>query len=192
MGDEKNRLGEKLAAAGMAATNQWAARRDHALLAKLRREAEERVAKDRKERRKPRAFNQILCPIDFGPSSLKALALAKQIASENDAALYVVHVCPAILIPVGGTATTPAAQEKAARDRLQEVATKQLAGVPHELLVTTGDAAERVTKVQSALGVDLIVMGTHGRRGVPRFFLGSVAESVVRKAACPVLTMRAE
>jgi hypothetical protein len=107
MGDEKNRLGEKLAAAGMAATNQWAARRDRALLAKLQREMEERVAKNRKERRKPRAFNQILCPIDFGPSSLKSLALAKQIASENDAALYVIHVCPAILIPLGGTATTP-------------------------------------------------------------------------------------
>ena len=99
----------------MAATNQWAGeRRDHALLAKLRREAEERVAKDRKERRKPRAFNQIRCPIDFGPSSLKALALAKQIASENDTALYVVHVCPAIRIRLAGTATTPAAQEKLA------------------------------------------------------------------------------
>src|ERR1700684_3999800 len=96
MGDEKDRLGEKLAAAGMAAINQWAARRDRELLAKLRREVEERVAKNRKERRKPRAFNQILCPIDFGPSSLKSLALAKQIASENDAALYVIHVCPAI------------------------------------------------------------------------------------------------
>lgn len=191
MGDEKDRLGEKLAAASMAAINQWAARRDRALLAKLQREVEERVAKNRKERRKPRAFNQILCPIDFGPSSLKALALAKQIASENDAALCVIHVCPAILIPLGGTATAAAA-EQAARDRLQEVATKRLAGVPHELLVTTGDAAERVTKVQSTLGVDLIVMGTHGRRGVPRFFLGSVAESVVRKAACPVLTMRAK
>ena len=71
----------------------------------LRREAVFTIAKTLKTGASP-AFNQILCPIDFGPSSLKALALAKQIASENDAALYVVHVCPAILIPVGGTATT--------------------------------------------------------------------------------------
>lgn len=192
MGDEKNRLGEKLAAAAIAATNQWAAKRDRALLAKLRREMEERAAKDRKERRKLRAFNRILCPIDFGPSSLKALALAKQIASENDAALYVIHVCPAVIIPLGGTVATDIAAEQVARERLQEVATKEPAGVPYELLVTTGDAIERVTKVQSTLSIDLIVMGTHGRRGVPRFFLGSVAESVVRKASCPVLTMRAE
>ena len=156
MGDEKNRLGEKLAAAAIAATNQWAAKRDRALLANLRRKIEERAAKDRKERRKHRAFNRILCPIDFGPSSLKALALAKQIASENDAALYVIHVCPAVFVPLGGTVTTNIAAERTARERLQEVATKELAGMPNELLVTTGDAIERVIKVQSALSIDLI------------------------------------
>lgn len=192
VGDERNRLGEKLAAAAATATNQWAVKRDRALLAKLRQEMEERAAKDRRERRKLKAFKRILCPIDFGPSSLKALALAKQIASENDAALYVLHVCPAVFVPLSGKVTANVAPEQAAKDRLQQVAAKELAGVPHELLVTTGDAIERVTKVQSALSIDLIVMGTHGRRGVPRFFLGSVAESVIRKAACPVLTMRAE
>jgi len=183
--DEKDRLGEKLEAAGRAAVNQWAARRDRALLAKLHREMEERAAKAAKKGR-PRAFNRILCPIDFGRNSLKALALAKQIASENTAALYVIHVCPTTV------SASSLAAEQVARDRLQEIATGQLADVPHELLVTTGDAAERVTKVQLALGIDLVVMGTHGRRGVPRFFLGRVAEVLVRKAGCPVLTMRGQ
>ena|SRR5208283_4962757 len=188
MADEKNRLGEKLGAAGSAATNEWAAKRDRALLEKLRRDLDEQAAKERKDRRAPRSFNRILCAIDFESNSLKALALAKQIASENDAELYVIHVCPALAIPL----TTVSAAEGAAQGRLQEVATRQLGGVPHELLVTTGDAAERVTTVQAALGADLIVMGTHGRRGVPRFFLGSVADRVVRTASCPVLTLRGE
>ncbi len=191
MADEKDRLGEKLAAASSAAVNQWAARRDRVLLAKLRREVEERVAKDRKKGRQPRAFNRILCPIDFRRNSLKVLILAKQIAFENDAALLVIHVCPTVAIPLG-TSTSTSAAERDARERLQKIATKELAGVPYELLVTTGDAAERITKAQSALGVDLIVMGTHSRRGVSRFFLGSVAESLVRKATCPVLTTREE
>jgi len=184
MADEKNKLGEKLDAVGNAATNEWAARRDRALLERLRRELDERAAKERK----PRSFNRLLCAIDFESNSLKALALAKQIASENDAELYVIHVCPAIAIPL----TTISVAEDAARGRLQEVATRQLGTVPYELLVTTGDAAERVTTVQSALGADLIVMGTHGRHGVPRFFLGSVADRVVRTASCPVLTLRGE
>ena len=184
MVDEKDKLGEKLDAAANAATNQWAVRRDRALLERLRRELDERAAKERK----PRSFNRILCAIDFESNSVKALALAKQIASENDAALYIIHVCPAVAIPLA----TISAAEDAARGRLQGVATRQLGTVPYELLVTTGDAAERVTTVQSALGIDLIVMGTHGRRGIPRFFLGSVADRVVRTASCPVLTLRGE
>ena len=63
--------------------------------------------------------------------------------------------------------------------------------MPHELLVVTGDPTQRIVEIQSALGVDLIVMGTFARRGVPRFFLGSVADAVVRAAACPVLTIKA-
>ena len=58
------------------------------------------------------------------------------------------------------------------------------------IYVTTGDVAERITAVQVALDVDLIVMGTHGRRAVPRLFLGSVADRVIREAKCPVLTVR--
>lgn len=112
--NDKDRLGEKLKAAGAAAINQWAARRDRALLAKLRSEMEERAARDTKEKRKPRAFNRILCPIDFGRNSLKALALANQIASENDATLYVIYVCPTTV------SATNLEAEQVPRDRLRK------------------------------------------------------------------------
>ncbi|HKN01386.1 MAG TPA: universal stress protein [Candidatus Binataceae bacterium] len=192
MAGERDRLGEKIKATGNAAANQWASKRDSELLAAMNRKARERAAQERKEGRKPRAFNRILCPIDFGKNSLKVLALAKQIASENEAELYVLHVCPSILVPLGGAITNKPAAEKDARDKLAQTAAKHLTDVAHELMVTSGDAAERVINAQSALNIDLIVMGTHGRRGVPRFFLGSVAERVVREAGCPVLTMRGE
>lgn len=53
----------------------------------------------------------------------------------------------------------------------------------------TGDATSAITSTAEKLGCDLIVMGTHGRTGVSRFLLGSIAEMVVRKAPCPVLTI---
>ena len=73
---------------------------------------------------------------------------------------------------------------------MEEIAARHLPHLRGHILITTGDVAERVTNFQSALGIDLIVMGTHGRRRVPRFLLGSVAARVVREAGCPVLTIR--
>jgi nucleotide-binding universal stress UspA family protein len=188
--DEKDRFGERLRSVGNAAANEWAAKSDRELLARLHREAAERLEKERREHRKPRAFNRVLCAFDFGQGSLKALDLARRIAVENETALYLLHVCPTVAIPLGGQVTATPEVEEAARKKLREVAAERLAKVPHELLVVTGDPAGRIAQIQSALGIDLIVMGTYARRGVPRFFLGSVADHVVRAAACPVLTVK--
>ncbi len=190
--DEKDRLGERLREKGSTAEKVWASKSDRTLLAKLKREVEERIAKDLRERRKPRAFNRILCAIDFGPNSLRALDLARQIAAENEAQLFVLHVCPTMPVPLGGTVTGTPEAEVIARTTLEDIAAKHLGGISHELIVMTGDAAERVLELQTALRIDLIVTGTHGRSGVPRFFLGSVADKLVRQATCPVLTMRRE
>ena len=189
--DEKDRLGEKLGHVSSAAQNEWAAKSDRGLLAKLKRAAQERLAIEKSKRREPRAFNRVLCAFDFGRGSLKALDLAGRIAVENDAALYLLHVCPSVTIPLGGPTTATPESEATAHQRLREAAARHLVKVPHELLVVTGDPAQRIVEIQSALGVDLIVMGTFARRGVPRFFLGSVADAVVRAAACPVLTIKA-
>ena len=190
--DEKDRLGEHLRNREKATEGVWAARSDSELLRKLKRAAEEKIAKAKKEGRKPRAFNRILCATDFGRWSLRALDVARQIAQENDADLYVVNICPTMPVPLGGNVTGTPEAEAEARAKLAEVTAKRLAGVPHELIVMTGKPAERIAQLQAALMIDLIVMGTQGRSGVPRFFLGSVADRIVRSAACPVMTIRSE
>ena len=116
--------------------------------------------------------------------------MAVQLAAQNQAELYLLHVCPVVLIPLGGQVTEPVMAEQSARQRLEEIANRDLAGIRYELLVTTGDVAERMISVQTGLAADLIVMGTHGRGGLRRLFLGSVAERIVREASCPVLTTR--
>ncbi len=187
---DDDRYGDKLRDVARARENQWATARDSELLTTLRRRAEERATAERERGKTPKVFKRILCPLDFDENALQALMLAAQLASQNDAELYLLHVCSAVFVPLGGAMIDPAATEKSAEQKLTEIAARHLDGLHYQLVVTTGNAAERVSAVQSALEIDLIVMGTHGRRAVPRFFLGSVAERVVREAACPVLTVR--
>jgi nucleotide-binding universal stress UspA family protein len=188
--DERDRLGEKLGHVSSAAQNEWATKSDRALLARLKKAAEEHLAREKSERHTPRAFNLVLCAIDFGQGSLEALDLAGRIAAENDAALYLLHVCPAVAVPLSGPITATPEVAEAARRKLAETAAGHVGKIPHELLVVTGDPAQRIVEIQSALGADLVVMGTFARHGVPRFFLGSVADRVVRAATCPVLTVK--
>jgi universal stress protein A len=188
--DQKDRYGDTLRDVERAREDQWARERDRELLAKMRSQAEERAATERREEKALNVFNRILCPIDFEESSLEALDVAGQLASQNGAELYLLHVCSTVVIPLGGPVTNLVLAEQSAKEKLEELAARSLRDIRYQLLVTTGDAAERVSTVQAALRADLIVMGTHGRRGASRFFLGSVAERVVREAACPVLTIR--
>jgi nucleotide-binding universal stress UspA family protein len=187
--DEKDRWGDKLAHLEKVREDLWAGERDRELLAKLRQAAEARAVAEQQTDPAAGIFSRILCPIDFGEVSLRALALATRLATQNSAELCLLHICPAVMIPLGGTVTEPVMAEQSARRRLEEIATRDLSGIHHQLLVTTGDAAEKVLNVQSALAIDLIVMGTHQRAGLRRVILGSVAERIVREASCPVLTM---
>jgi universal stress protein A len=188
--DEKDRYEDKLRHVEKAGEDQWAAKRDRELIAELRRQAEEPATTGRHQGKTLKVFNRILCPIDFEESSLKALDLAGRLVSQNNSELYLLHVCSTVFIPLGGPVTDRVMVEQSAKQKLEEVAVQHLPDLRYKILITIGDAAERVSAVQAGLDVDLIVMGTHGRRGVPRFFLGSVAERVVREAACPVLTIR--
>ena len=188
--DEKDRFGDAIANIEKVREDLWAAERDRELLAKLRQAAEARAAAEQERREPVKVFNRILCPLDFEECSLKALGLAVRLAAQNQAELYLLHVCPVVLIPLGGQVTEPVMAEQSARQRLEEIANRDLAGIRYELLVTTGDVAERMISVQTGLAADLIVMGTHGRGGLRRLFLGSVAERIVREASCPVLTTR--
>jgi nucleotide-binding universal stress UspA family protein len=187
---EKDRYGDQLHNVEKAREDQWAAARDHDLLAELRRRADERAAPKQSGDPATKVFSRILCPIDTREDSFAALDFAARLAGQNGAELYLLNVCSTVTIPLGGPVTDRVLAEQAAQRELNKMAVDRLGQIEYHALVTTGDAAATVTSVQSALAADLIVMGTHGRRGVPRFFLGSVAERVVREAGCPVLTIR--
>jgi universal stress protein A len=137
-------------------------------------------------------FSKILCPVDF-EHSLDALDFSITLAKQNDATLYVLNVAA---IPMGGAELSSSSDpepfwEVTARTRLELLAEEKLVSVTkHELVVRSGDAAVGILQAAVDEGVDLIVMATHGRKGLSHFFVGSVAEVVVREAHCPVLTIR--
>lgn len=134
-------------------------------------------------------FRSILVPLDFDDSSKAALELAQQLAATADATLHLLHVIAIVLAP-GEPATIFVAREDDVKAALEKIAKEQLGLVKHQIHTRTGDTARAVVEAARELHTDLIVMPTHGRRGLPHFFLGSVAERVVREAPCPVLTVR--
>ncbi len=133
-------------------------------------------------------FKQILCPVDFDPNSLMALRLASELAQERKANLYLLHV---VAIPPGPEVALPFGKmEAAARTKLERLALKRVNGkAPYQVEVMMGDPSVEILQAAKRQGANLIVMATHGRRGLRRFVLGSVAEHVVREASCPVLTV---
>ena len=134
----------------------------------------------------------ILFPTDLSSTSDYGLHYATSLAKDNGAKLLIVHV--------EEPATTYAAGEyyygiaDPNSDQLAEMLGKVKPddpSVPFEHRLVTGDPANTIVKLAEQEQVDLIVMGTHGRTGLIRLLLGSVAEAIVRKAACPVLTFTA-
>jgi nucleotide-binding universal stress UspA family protein len=137
-------------------------------------------------------FKKILCPIDFDENSIAALDSAAELARESGAIVEVLHVVPINMQPGAGQIYIDvySAQQEAAQAKLAEIAKTHLAGVKCELRVTVAQPAVAILHAQKAGRADVIVMSTHGRRGLAHLFLGSVAEHVVREAPCPVLTFR--
>jgi acetoin utilization protein AcuB len=137
-------------------------------------------------------YKRILCPADFDENSVIALKEAAELARQGDGTVYVLHVVPMIIQPTGMPVYVDLykSQEEAAWTQLRNLARKHLATVKYELLVQMGDPAGTILRAERRLSPDLVVMATHGRKGFSRFFLGSVAEMVVRESNCPVLTVR--
>jgi nucleotide-binding universal stress UspA family protein len=134
----------------------------------------------------------ILHPTDFSKSADLAFRLACSLAQFYSARIHVLHVGKApVIAPVEGI-------ERPEPERYQEDLTAKLhmmraedlhIQVEHQLLFV-GDPAPEILRVAQAIKADMIVMGTHGRSGLARLLMGSVAEQVVRKAPCPVVTVR--
>jgi universal stress protein A len=136
-------------------------------------------------------LKKFLCPVDFD-HSLDALDFAIRLAQQYDVKLCVLNVAP---IPIGAAELTSGLEEPfwetTAKSRLELIAKQKLVNtVGYELITRSGDAAAGIVTAAAEEHVDLIVMSTHGRSGLSHFFLGSVAERVVREATCPVLTIR--
>lgn len=127
----------------------------------------------------------ILVPTDFSELSAKAMRHAEQMARGSGAKLVVLHVDPPLLA-FAKDSHDPTAHVERLRKQLNEIRPANVA-VEHRLL--EGFAADSILQTAHDLKADLIVIGTHGRTGVAQAFLGSVAQSVLRGAHCPVLTI---
>jgi nucleotide-binding universal stress UspA family protein len=134
----------------------------------------------------------ILHPTDFSESSAFAFQMACAIAKAHGARIHVLHVGrgPVIVPAEGVIAPEPERYQEGLTMKLHGVRAKDpTVGVEHQLLFATDPPAE-IVRVAQAIKSDLIVMGTHGRTGLGRLLMGSVAEHVVRRAPCPVVTVK--
>lgn len=132
----------------------------------------------------------VLHPTDFSESSESAFRLACSLARDYGARLVIMHVAelPASVVGEGALLIPPTLDLESIRQRLEKVRPddpKIL--VQHE--VVEGNPAREILGAVASTKCDLIVMGTHGRTGLRRLLMGSVAEQVVRRASCPVLTV---
>ncbi|HUJ79863.1 MAG TPA: universal stress protein [Nitrospiria bacterium] len=143
-------------------------------------------------------LKRILCPVDFSTFSVSAYRHALSLAHHFRAALSVVHIVELWRYPSADFAASAESFEafcrtlsEKSREQLQDLVTRYPSDETKlECVVQHGDASESILSIAKAQHADMIVMGTHGRRGVDRLMLGSVTERVMRKALCPVLVVR--
>jgi len=138
-------------------------------------------------------IRKILVGSDFSDSSEKAVRWAVDLAKEREAQVLLLHVIqPPAYPPMMGGLMDPSQYEAGLRQdadrRLKEIAAKEK-GVRLETRLLTGDPSVDICEVAQKEGVDLIVVGSHGRTGASRLLIGSVAERVVRHAPCAVLVV---
>lgn len=133
---------------------------------------------------------KILFATDFSPSSEAALAMAVSLARESNATLMLVHVQePPMAFGGGETYVGPLETVEELSSMLANLVGKD-AGIPVERRIVVGEPANEIVELAEENDVDLIVIGSHGRTGVARLLMGSVAEAVVRRAKCAVLTVK--
>ncbi len=137
------------------------------------------------------SIRTILHPTDFSEYSMNACRLACALARDYGARLIILHVAHETSIIYGEMIVPPDADLhlEQARDRLLQLDVPD-AGISVQRQIEDGDPVIEILRVTDEIQADLIVMGTHGRRGLKRILMGSVAEGVMRKARCPVLTVR--
>lgn len=137
----------------------------------------------------------ILVPTDLSESAEQALDYACELARTLGAQVHLLNVIgiPAMGVPELGLAMTTTMIDQMVVDNqtaIAQLARTRCHASCGQVLVRTGDARDVINQTAKDIGADLIVIGTHGRTGLSRALLGSTAETVVRTAPCPVLTVR--
>jgi nucleotide-binding universal stress UspA family protein len=144
-------------------------------------------------------ISRILVPVDFSAYSERALDYAIALAARLDASLHLLHVVedPMVtgaLVPEGVMTDFAELRAELMADAEQRLLAyrgqAERAGVPVVTAARWGFTSATILEYAAGLNIDLVVMGTHGRTGMAHLLMGSVAERVVRQAACPVLTVR--
>ena len=136
-------------------------------------------------------FKNILFATDFSSTTNLALPYAVEIARRSGGTIHAVHVISPDIYPLVPPEQWPkmAQEEKEFRGRKQEELEQELQGLPHEFIFPEGNVWESLARIIEQKNIDLLVMGTHGRTGIEKTILGSVAETIFRQATCPVLTV---
>lgn len=141
-------------------------------------------------------FTKILVPVDFSDNSRQILRSAAELAAEFKASLSVVFVVQSFddysgfFVPHTPVGQFEEEMVRNAEEKMKSFVAEVLpAGTPVQTRVLAGDVAEAIIEHAESTGIDLIVMGTHGYKGVERLLFGSVAEKVIKTAACPVLSI---
>jgi len=144
-------------------------------------------------------FQHVLVATDFGSSSQRAVHVAAELAKRLMARFTVLHVIHeslpvyAMEAPLAMAMDSPETRERSAKLELDSfLESLANAGAPCAGVVRFGEPAQEIVACAEEAGCDVIVVGTHGRRGLTRWLLGSVAEKLVRSSHVPVLTVRAE
>ena len=143
-------------------------------------------------------WKRICCPIDFSDASRAAMEVAADLARRFGAELVLLHAypIPGYTFPDGSVVASPRMMQDLAdqaQKHLEEwraEAEKMVEPGKVSAEKAVGEPAAEILEVARARGADLIVMGTHGRTGLEHALMGSIAERVVRRAHCPVLTVR--
>jgi nucleotide-binding universal stress UspA family protein len=135
----------------------------------------------------------ILFPTDFSTASDAALPFALALAKVYSSTVLFAHVLPPEPRPQIVTDRVPAQDDQRwrhAKEQLHDaIQDGAVGGTAHKILLNRGDLADVIPQLIRSEDVDMIVLGTHGRRGVSKMVLGSGAEEIYRSASCPVLTV---
>ncbi len=142
-------------------------------------------------------ITKILVPIDFSDYSKQALRYATNFAKKFDAKIFLIYVVEPVIYPSDfsiGQVTFPtndSDMNDRAKTELENLAKTEIGNmIDVETIIKTGKPFVEINEIASELDIDIIIIATHGHTGMEHLLFGSTAEKVVRKAPCPVLTLR--